>query len=467
MAIDSTHSEYDKAEAKWKRCRHAIAGQDAVHAAGTDYLPKLSEQSAPEYEAYKMRASYFNASGRTLEGLVGMVFRKNPVMEAPAGLDDIVEDADLKGNHINQLAQAVLDSVLGVGRIGILVEYPIVTDKPNNAAEASQRNLRPYASVYATESIFYWRCARINNVYQTVEVRLWETYEKPDGEIAKQIRVLMLNDAGIYIQQIWRQSEFGKNEWEQVGGDITPLIRSVAIRFIPFFPFGPKENSLDVQDSPLLDLVDLNLSHYRVTADYEHGCHFTGLPTPFISGITLDDGAVIRIGSATAITSSDPGARASFLEFTGQGLTALENNLDRKEKQMAAIGARMLEQQKNGVESEGAMQMRSNGESSALASIANLVAKGMLKMLDFMREWEGVPGAVKYELNTDYMPLGMTGDKLRELVKTWQSGGISFETLFENLKRGEIIAESRTFEEERELIADGSTPPESGNGNAE
>jgi len=28
----------------------------------------------------------------------------------------------------------------------------------------------------------------------------------------------------------------------------------------------------------------MNLHHYQVSRDYEHGCHFSGLPTLFISG---------------------------------------------------------------------------------------------------------------------------------------------------------------------------------------
>ena len=112
----------------------------------------------------------------------------------------------------------------------------------------------------------------------------------------------------------------------------------------------------------------------------------------------------------------------------------------------------MLEQQKNGVESEGAMQMRTNGESSVLAGIASLISQQLSKMLTFMAQWEGINTECKVQLNTDYFPVAMTAQQLAELVKAWQAGSISFETMFENLKRGEVIAEDRTVEDERELI---------------
>jgi len=457
MAIDDKHSEYTGAAPKWQRCRAAIAGQDAVHAGGELYLPKLKEQTKEEYAAYKLRASYFNATGRTLEGLVGMVFRKAPEIEAPTAMQGIIDDIDLKGTPLKNLAMKVLDEVLGVGRVGILVEYPVVTDQPANAATAAQLNLRPYAAVYSAETIINWKAARINNVYQPVDVRLAETYEDESGKTQEQVRRLMLNEGGIYVQQIWRKTE-ATGDWVQIDGDITPLMRSQPMREIPFWVFGPKENELCVQDSPLLDLVDINLAHYRVTADYEHGCHFTGLPMLFLAGVELEDNAKIYLGSQTAVTANNPAADGKYIEFTGQGLKALENNLDRKEKQMAAIGARMLEQQKNGVESEGAMQMRSNGETSVLASIANLTSMGLTAMLQFMAQWEGVSGECKIHLNTDYMPVGMTAQELKELVAAWQSGAISKQTLFENLKRGEVISENRTFEDEEEFIADEGAP---------
>ena len=49
------------------------------------------------------------------------------------------------------------------------------------------------------------------------------------------------------------------------------------------------------------------------------------------------------------------------------------------------------------------------------------------------------------------------------LWMTWQSGAISDETLFDNLKAGEIIAGDRTFEDEVERIQNstiGRTPVE-------
>jgi hypothetical protein len=78
-----------------------------------------------------------------------------------------------------------------------------------------------------------------------------------------------------------------------------------------------------MQDPPILDLVNLNLAHYLINADYQHGCHFTGLPTPVVSGYEAKENEKLYIGSAVAWVFPNPEAKATYLEFTGQGLGAL------------------------------------------------------------------------------------------------------------------------------------------------
>ena len=453
MPVDSQHKTYTTFADKWYRARAACAGQDEVHNGGVKFLPKLGSQTAEDYKAYKLRATYFNAAGRTLNGLVGMIFRKSPQIEQN-GVDDIISDVDLEGNSLETFAQDILREVMLVARFGVLVEYPRVDEAPKTQAEASAKNLRPYASSYPTESIINWKMERINNVMQATMVMLKESASEPVDEYQSkdidQIRELRLAD-GQYVQRIFRKDE-KTNKYVKFGDDIVPLMNNAPLGFIPFYTFGCEDNDLDLDDAPILPLADLNLAHYRVTADYEHGCHFTGLPMLFIAGITLGEKDSIYLGSQTAIVTDNENAQGKFIEFSGQGLGSLEKNLESKEKQMASIGARMLEQQKTGVESEGAMQMRSNGENSVLAALAVLASSQLSKMLSFMARWAGVQGEVVVNLNTDYMPVGMSAQDLTALVSAWQLGAISPNTLFDNLKRGEIIKDNKEFEEEQAQI---------------
>lgn len=129
----------------------------------------------------------------------------------------------------------------------------------------------------------------------------------------------------------------------------------------------------------------MNLDHYRLDADYKHGMHFTALPTAWVSG--FDKNETLKIGSSTTWTTDTPGASAGFLEYTGQGLTTIERALDRDERMMAVLGARLLERQKKVGETAQSIELRQGGESSIAGSIAGSVSASMTQILRWVYWW--------------------------------------------------------------------------------
>lgn len=459
MPIDTHHARYAAITARAKRVRDAVQGQEAVHKAKEAYLPALAEQTPDEYAAYLGRAGWYGATGRTFEGMLGMVFRQAPVLQDAEGLDALVSDIDLSGTSLDGQARQVLGEIMQAARVGVLVEYPTVAPgaQPATVAQAQQSNLRPYTTVYTAEAITNWRVDRIGNAMRLTMLVLHETVCETDPadvyatlEI-EQYRALLLID-GAYVQRIYRraQAAAGKGGWEFT--EVVPLMNGAPLREIPFFVFGPTENTLAEQQPPLQQLADVNFGHFKNTADLEHGAHFAGLPTPYVTGFSPDEGKAIAIGSPTFLCFPAADAQVGFLEFEGQGLQALEKRCEVKEQQMAALGARMLAPEKSGVEAEGALAMRHTGESAVLANMANLVSTGMTRVLQTMAQWAGVTSQVKYQLNTDFMPVGLGAQDLAALVQAYQAGAISFETLIDNLKRGEIVPAERTADDEKDLI---------------
>lgn len=444
------HEEYKERAPQWKKCRDCVEGEDAVHKAGESYLPKLTGQTNDEYKAYVHRTPYYNAVGRTIDGLVGMVFRKAPQVTVPAGIDDYLADMTLTNCDFDEYAEELSREVLSVYRVGVLVEYPAITEQPVSLAQASAQNLRPYCTTYKAESIINWRVARINNVMQPIMISLKEevveykdTFESEETE---QYRVLLLVN-GSYFQQLYRKDD--KGEWVQFGNDIIPLMDGKPLTYIPFVFFGANNNGHELDVPPLYDLVSLNLSHYRTSADLEHGAHFTGLPTAVISGYQVDaaKNEKFSIGSATAWVFPQPDAKASYLEFTGQGLDSLVSLKKEKEQSMAALGARMLAPEKSGVEATNTVRMRHSGEGAVLSSIVNNVSAGLKRVLEIMAQWSGVDGDIEVALNKDFIEGSLTAQEILAYVQAWQSGALPKEELFTVLKAGEAIRAETTFEE--------------------
>jgi hypothetical protein len=443
MPVDSKHPDYDHALPKWERCRHTIAGSDQVKAMSTLYLPRLAEQTPEEYQAYKLRALWYGASGRTWQGLQGAVMRKDPTVTAPQKLQPVVDDATLTGISLQEFAKTVLGEVLEVGRVGLLVDMPRESDAP-----------RPYVAMYAAESIVNWRTELRKGMPTLALVVLKESVESPKDddpfkcESLEAYRVLSLDEDGHYVVELYRL-EYG--QWK-VTEKITPVYRGNEFDYIPFCFVGPAGLTPEVQKPPLLDLVDVNLSHYRSSADLEHGRHFCGLPTPWVAG--FPEKTTLKIGAAIAWVASDANAKAGMLEFTGQGLGALERALESKEKLMAVLGARMLEGQKRTVEAAETHAIRLAGEQSALRSIASTVSMGLSKCLEWAGLWLGIEDAstATCTLNHDFLEASMSFAELESLVKAWQAGGMSWETYYHNLQQGELTRPGVDAETERSLI---------------
>jgi len=475
MPVNATHPDYDFGLPGWLRARDVLAGEDAVKSAGEKYLPRLDSQTDEEFLAYRKRASFFNATARSAEGFIGLVFRRPPFVKVPESqsgvgraLAGFLNDSDVLGTTLPGYAKNVVTEVVGIGRAGSLIDWEGDVEK------------RAYVSLYSAEQILNWRIERVNGRNVPTLIVLSETFSE-DGKdefelnFQQQIRVLKLvpgentKDAAgkrpfKYEVEIWRPKEkkrkTDKVEWELFETKI-PLRLGKPLPLIPFVFHGPRHSRPDVDRPPLRDIIAVNLDHYRLNADYKHGLHFTALPTAWVSG--FDKSATLRIGSSTAWVSETPGATAGFLEFSGQGLTTFERAMDRDERLMAVLGSRLLEDQKKVGETAEAIQLRQSGENSALSAIATSVSESLTQVVRWIFWWnsteeipEAISGAdVLVQLNTDFSLKGMSSQELQAIVAAWQSGAISRDTMFELFRRGEILPDGRTNQDEATLVQAG------------
>ena len=484
MTEIATHLEYDASLAGWARARDVISGEDAVKAAGELYLPRLDSQTDDEYAAYRMRASFFNATARTADGYVGLIFRRAPFQRLPdpkstlgQSLAAFANDADMLGTSLYGYAKNVVTEVISVGRAGTLVDWEDTVEH------------RAYATMYAAESILNWQVQRINGRNIPTLIVLRESVELPiaaDGldfstKPIEQIRVLRLvplakstakkvvaarQDYGCVVEIYRRQekkSRRDKGDWELVEKR-TPLRRGKPLPLLPFIFHGPRHSRPAVDQVPLTAVICINLDHFRLDADYKHGIHYTALPTAFVCG--FDKAAELPIGSRNAWVSDNPDAKAAFLEFSGQGLGTFEKALDRDERLMAVLGSRLLSEQKKVGETAEAMQLRQTGENSILANLATSVSESLTQMLRWVHWWnssEETPDQVTdqqvlIELNTDYNTKGMEAQELTAVVNSWKAGAISQDTLLELLRKGEILPDGRSNEEEERLLKQSPIP---------
>ena len=457
--VRTQHPSYAAMSPLWKRCQDAAKGEHAIHAAGETYLPKLAEEEDRDYTSRKGRTPFFNASWRTISGLKGMLFRKDPIVKVAKAIEPYLNDIDMAGTPLSIFAQEVSEENLTVGRLGLLVDRPPMPQREDGqaltVAQTELLGLRPTIQKYSADSIINWKVARVGNAVKLVMVVLAESADVEDDDefghkSEDQYRVLDLID-GHYRQRVYRVKD---QKDEQVGGDLYPTMNNKPMTDIPFFFAGVNDISPSIDVPPLLDLIDMNLHHYQVSADFEHGCHWSGLPTLFLFGTAPDKDNPIYIGGSSANCVSDPTGHVDYAQVEG-GFEALQKNLESKKSEMAVLGARMLENSKSAVESAETIQQRTHGEQSQLSAMSNVTSMAIQAALQIFSEWAGSTETVEYQINTDFIPASMSPQELTALTAAWQAGlpGTSDQNVYALMQQKEMADPLITFEEEQERIS--------------
>jgi hypothetical protein len=457
----------------WTKVRDAACGEEAIKAKSTQYLPKLGGHTADAdgaalYALYLQYAHWYGATARTLAGLRGLVFRKDPLKSIPDELTPYENNITADGQSLMSFTKDVLMEVLQTNRCGIFIDFPNVDIIENySRADMEHMNIRPYVRMYRAENIINWRTEAVNNETVTTLVVLVENIDEPetDGFSIKRItqyRLLYLDrETGEYHQRLYQMRDSIELEGATgaVGGivmleDVTPLVNGKVLTSIPFFPITDKGITWDITNSTLLPLVNTNISHYCNSANREQALIWTGNPTPVFSGyVGNPEESSIRLGSTEAVLLLN-GGTASFLEFTGQGIDPIKEAMLEKEEEMAVLGARIIAPEKRVAETAESAAIHRAGEQGVLADIANSLSDGLTRVLRFFGDFHGITDHMKVwiKLNTDFLPAPMAPEMLKQLASLYASNLISWKTYVYQLQQGEILPLGSTSDSEMEEI---------------
>ena len=472
------HPEYSKWSQRWKLIRTVVEGKEALYLAGEDYLPRPIGRDDTDYDSYSKRAPLYAVTSKTVEGLLGGIFRKKPVAVLPPELSYLEDNADGRGTPLKDLAKIVAKDDIEIGRFGLLVEYPKA--KYSNRAEELKGNPRAFIKPYTAESILDWGTRIINSEEILDYIKIQEQYlaseEGTTRTYLPQCRVLRLTAGGIYQQEIYRHKEFEvddvaagtlgssshpvkkKIKREVKIETITPLLPdSKPLTYIPFTFVGATSLNWSVDKPPIYDLAALNLSHYQLGADLAEALYVAGQPILTITG--LDEQFIeehrgeIRIGIKEALLLPDD-AKVDFATWKAESNGLLKQQAA-LEKQMLSLGARISQDNANtGSESIESTKMRVSGDANLLANIATNVSSALDRCLRWAGAWMGVAESttITYSLNKDYNAGAISPAAMKELRETWLAGLLPKTVVFDQLRKGEVIPESFTDEELERLL---------------
>lgn len=447
------HRTFHSRRAQYDKIRAVIEGEDELKKQGEVFLPRPEGLTNQQYVRYLAGNSFYAIAERTLTGLVGAVTRNPPILELPPRLEPMREAATFEGNALDVLIADTLREVLSVGRRALVVDYP--TD---GAAPASA----PFIAAFDAEAILDWRVELVDGRQKLTYLRLHEDNDDLTDTGVEQHMVLTLEPAYTVRRfHVTRGKSDQATEQVEIHDPVVPVVNGSPLFDIPAVIISPRDLKVDVEKPPLLDLVNVNLAHYRVSADYYWSLFLTSQPTPWVAGNLNETQAPRQIGSG-AFWVLPEGATAGMLEFTGAGINALKTALDDLTAQMASLGARMVHSGKGRNETEGTASLRVKDELSLLHSSVVMVEAGLRKLLRIAAEWSqpGTADQVTLTLHRDFVSSQLDPATLTALIKAYTAGAISHDTFLMNLKKGELMDVNRAFDDERDLIEeDGAILP--------
>lgn len=449
-------SDYAASLYSWQLVDDVCAGQQAVKDRGDVYLPKPnptdeSPENKARYDQYKARAVFYNATGRTKQGLVGAGFRKVPTLEAPADLEYVSDDIDGAGNSIYQQSQSVTGQVIKKGRAFLLVDYPPV-DGVRSVADMRSSGIKAKVVSYRAEQVVNWKTTVVGaeQKLSLVVIKELDEEDTADGfgvEAIPQYRVLRLTEEG-YTQATYREDE-KKKAWVLHSGPV--LVRDGSgkpWREITGTFVGSNNNDPNIDQSPLYDMAEINIAHYRNSADYEDSAYLCGQPQVYMAGlsetwVSMLEEKGIYFGSRAILPLPENGS-AGLLQAAAN--TLVKEAMDQKEAQMVALGARLV-QRGTAVKTATEAQGEQEAEHSVLSLICSNVSEAYTKCLQWMAGFMGVSGDVSYEINQDFVEHSLDSQMLLALIQAWQSGKFPEADLWVQFRKYGLIDSEKSDED--------------------
>ncbi len=415
---------------------------------GTNYIRDLSETYLPQEpreddDAYTTRVNRSVLSpytSRLIETAAGAILRKPIHVEGDPYWLDLIQNIDGLGSSINEYARRSLVSSLTYGHSAILVDYPAAMGA-RNLAEERALGRRPYFVHVDAPQIWGWRKEAGTN--RLLQVRIHDYDVRP------------LNEFGEEQVEQMRVIYPGRYDLYTLGQEVVEFTESgdYSLPEIPLVPIYSNRRGLLISQPPLLDIANLNITHYQRQADLIHALHIAAMPTLVLEGWDDTTGsATMGVNYAIAM---QPGNKAYYVQADATSFDAQMSELESLASQMSTLGVTKLFGQKFVAESAEAKRIDQAQSNSVLSIISQELESALNQAFAFAAQYVGLePPEITIDRDFDYYRL--IGQDVAVLAQLADTGKISNAMLLEVLRRGEILPDNINIEEELLDLPDNS-----------
>jgi hypothetical protein len=430
----------------WQVMAAVTRGTNYIRDLCDTYLPQEPREDDEAYETRVDRSVLSPYTSRLIETAAGAILRKPIHIEGDDYWLDLSQDIDGLGSNINEYARRALVSSLTYGHSAVLVDYPAATGA-RNLAEERAMGRRPYFVHVDAPQIWGWRQADYTMPGSPLtQIRIHEYATRP------------LNDFGEEQVEQMRVIYPGKYDLYTLGQEVVEFSQTggFSLDEIPVVPIYSNRRGMLRSQPPLLDIANLNITHYQRQADLIHALHIAAMPTLVLEG--WDDtlgSATMGVNYAIAMT---PGNKAYYVQADATSFDAQMQELHSLEGQMSTLGVTKLFGQKFVAESAEAKRIDQAQSNSVLSIISQELESALNQAFGLAAKYVGIePPEIKIDRDFDYYRL--IGQDVAVLSDLNSQGKISDEMLLEILRRGEILPDNTNVPEEVAKIAPAEPTP--------
>lgn len=469
MPVQNPNKQYLARRPINRRIRDALSGIDRIRARGVAYLPKPDTQCEDaRYNDYKGRTYYVNLPLRTVTTLAGLLNNKDPEVELPTQMQYLMDNVDGSGGDLDQQIKDNIDEVLSLGCAAILVLPKPAPEMGVNRANADA--LMPTITAYKDEQIIN---ERVNNGKLTMVVlREHEYVPATDDEftnaVAVSFRVLTLDEGGVK-QRIYTGQDkaatvescaFFEDEYIDIQNmpgnwsieeSYLTLANNQPMTEIPLYFIGSVNNDATRDPSPILNICDLMLAYYRMSADEQLNVHlasggFVTVATRLEPKEWQEFNGTFEINSSFGTYFVGESGSMNFVQAAECMIvnTSMANML----KNAIAVGAQYIS---DAITDKTATEARINNSTSTsqLTQIARNTSDAYTKAFKMIAAILGETGEAYLSISTEFFDDEVSPEMIRSMAEAVLKGTMAQTEFLLWQKKVGIIDEDRTVDDAR------------------
>lgn len=423
-----------------------------MRAKGKKYLPQFPYETTEAYEARRESSWLFNGVNKAIEDATGKVFGKPVALKTPEGnpLDDMMSDVDMEGRDLSNFAMDVFTGGIRRGLSFIMVDAPR-REEELTVGQAREMGMRPSMSYLPLDNVLGWQWKNIHNAPMLVQFRSMEEVEDEDrdefsDETVQQIRVQDLVDGFVRVR-LYRNATTtgtGRESGFQLADEYTTDQTKIMV-----VPFYTERTGYLKAVSPIQDLTEINLAHWRSQSDQANIMHHARAPMKYFHGYSSADLAALVEGPGNAFINSNEAASVGVVEHSGAAITAGRVELKDMEFQMQAMGLQLLIS-KTGNNTATGDAIDESKQNSRLSIWADNLKDALETAIGWMADLAGVTAETEVFVNKEYTALShLTMDQVRDM---YAASVISKRTYIAEARRRGVLDEAVDADDEADLM---------------